>query len=300
MKWDSINRYGHKERIVTSSQSGGAEAEERAATELKYSASPYSTPIAYRETDINRLLVTCVGRMIAANNIMVIADSALRDVSADDDLPEDDPQYTIQNTSYGEIVTVSFEIKRLIAVANYNGSWLYELDIDYNDTQTAAGVSQNIGTFDRMLELARIRNSDGDFYRLTVTNDGGVVYRTFSENVDYLRFKSPRGIERPDGRKPTWDAKPGIIKRVDSFGGVPVPDTWLSDGRLSFAERVVMRDGDKVATFHGRDIDATDIYRAQEANRRWIESRKDKRVEKQTDEKMPPPEKDIYGHFRRD
>lgn len=294
---EAINRYGRKELVVTASTESGDEATERAQTELRYKSSPYTTPVAYRETTSNRIMVTAVGAMVAANNIVQVADSTLRDVVEDGTvLSEDDYLYQFQQTDYRDAVTVSFEIKRIIATVNYLGGWLYELDVEYNDTDTLASVAQNTGSFDRLYELSRLRNSDGDYFRLMVTNDGGVIYREFTETVDYLRYRAPRGLERPDGSKPTWGAKPGIIKRVDSSGGVPVPNTWLSDGRLSFAERVVMRDGDKVATFHGRELDPTDIYRAQEANRRWIERDREEPKKKQKEEE-PAGHYDIYGHW---
>ena len=184
---------------------------------------------------------------------------------------------------------------------NYSGSsndadpLLKVLDIAANDTTTAVGVSSNVGAFDRLLELAKLRDSDGNFYKLLIRNDGGVIYEKFREKPDYYRYPLPRGLELPGGDTPTWEAKPGIIRYVDPESGPELPDTWLNDRRHNYYERAVMRDGDAVATFHGRELDALDIYRAAEANQRWIESNRPVAAPKPP--KVVEPERDIYGHI---
>ena len=274
----SIETYGRKERILSVSSESLEEADERANVELQYSASPYNTAIAEIDSEDNVLRVTLVGRSIAANNIILIADSELRDIADDDEVIDStDPRYAISLLGYGDGTDVGTMIRRAVEVAYYNSGLLYALDIADNDTVTLAGVSSNIGVYDRLVELAKLRDSDGNFYRLRIRNDGGVIYEQFNEHVDYLRYPAPRGLELPNGDKPTWEAKPGIQKRVDASVGIPLPDTWLSDKRLTFYERAVMRDGDKMASLHARSYDAADTIRAIEANRRWIEAAKRKR-----------------------
>jgi hypothetical protein len=293
---ESIELYGRRERVVTSSSENSDEATERAAAELQYNASPFTQAVAYVDTDANRLFVTCVGRQVAANSVQLLSDNDLQDRWGIDEPDATDPLYDLYQLDNGDDTTVGDEMRRIVEVVKENGGWLYALDMATNDTETAAGVSSNAGAFDRLVELAKLRDSDGNFYRLRLTNDGGVIYEQFSETVNYLRFPAPRGVEKRDGNKPMWDARPGIIKYVDVAAGAALPDTWLSDRRLSFAERTVMRDGDKVATFHHRDLDSTDIYRAIEANQRWIESRKSKPVSEKKQEEEER-EKDIYGHY---
>ena len=283
---ESIRRYGRKERVVTTSDASLEEATERADVELLYSASPYTTVIGYQETNSHRLVITIVGRMVVANNVQLLVDtmrtiSDKEDWGVDEDFgpsPDCDTYLTnpddvsCERVEYEDEVTVSYEIKRILNVISHQTGWLYPKAIADNDTVTVAGVSSSISAFARLRELAKLRNSDGEFYRLRVLNDGGVIYEKFREDVSYLRYSLPRGLETTGGTKPTWDAKPGIIKYVDMSSGAALPDTWLSDRRLSYYDRTVMRDGDSVATFHGLDLDATDIFRSVEANQRWIEA----------------------------
>jgi hypothetical protein len=234
--------------------------------------------------------------MVLANHVQ-LGNDTLRDILDDSDgaPDENDQLYDLYTLGYGDETTVGDEIRRIVAAVNYNGGWLYALDIADNDTVTAAGVSGNVGAFDRLIELAKLRNSDDEFYRLRITDDGGVVYEKLDTDPLYLRFPAPRGIEFLDGTTPTWTARPGIIKYVDTAAGASLPDTWLPDRRLSFIERVAMREGDKVATFGPRDVTAEDIERAIEANMRWLESRKNKPTSAPA-EKEPETYRDIYGH----
>ena len=266
---ESITRYGTKERIVSSSSSSSAEATERAEVELQYSASPYTKAISYTDSEENVLKVTVVGRMVVANNVQLRSEH-LRYIEQLTD--EDDPLYGYSGdeddttSSYDDPITVSDEIRRIVLVVNYSGGWLYVQDIVDNDTITAAGVSSDVGAFDRILELSKLRNSDDEFYRLSITNDGGVVYRKFEEVAEYIRYARPRGIETHAGIIPTWDAKPGFIRYFDDQSGVGMPDTWVTDAQLTYYERTDMKDSDKRATFHGRELDASDIYNAISAN----------------------------------
>jgi len=274
----SRTNYGTKERIVRASSESLEEAEERAEVELQYSASPYASAITYQETKRHRLLVKVAGRMVVANNVQIMTDT-LRVIDQIDDTSDPLYDYSGPNDDnrsgeVGDTTTVGDEVRRLILVVKYSGGWLYPLSLDANDTATVVGVSSNVSAFDRLLELAKLRNSDGRFYRLSVANDGGVSYKLASEDVAYLRYPLPRGLENPDESKPTWGAKPGIIKYVDVFGGPALPVTQFSDRRLTFYPRTVMREGADVAEFLPRDFGAADIYGALDANKRAIERRR--------------------------
>ena len=256
-------------------------------------------------------MVTAVGRTFVANNLQLVADT-MRPISAKTDWGVDSDgvgnkdygavEGCTENNwddcdriAYGGAVTVGYEVRRILNVINYHTGWLYSKALATNDTVTAAGVSSSIGAWDRLLELVKLRNSEGEYYRLKVLNDGGVVYEKFSEDVSYIRYPLPRGIETVGNTTPTWDAKPGIIKRIGDSPGKALPSTWLSDNRLAYYERTVMRDGDSVATFHGREWDTVDEYSAVDANNRWIESRKARPKTKK--EKVVKPEYDLYGHI---
>ena len=266
---ESRERFGTKERIVSSSSSSSGEADERAEVEVQYSASPYTSAISYNDSEENTLSVTVVGRMVAANNVQLIPEN-LRYIAQLEDT--DDPLYDYSGDEvedkYNDTITVSDEIRRIVLVVNYSGGWLYVQDIMDNDTKTVAGVSSATGAFDRILELSKLRDSSGNFYRLSITSDGGVVYRPFEETADYIRYGKPRGIENIAGTKPTWNAKPGFIRYFDDTSGVGMPDTWVEDAQLAYYERTDMKDGDEIATFHGRELDASDVYNAISANRR--------------------------------
>ena len=300
----SRTNFGTKERVVTASSSSLDEADERANVELQYSASPYTAAITYRETEKHRLLVTVAGRAVVANNVQMLTDT-MRVFDKIDDTS--DPLYTFSGTDSewpnndnkrpgepGNTITVGDEIRRIILIIKYSGGWLFPRSLAANDTETVVGVSSNVPAFDRMLELAKLRNSDGDFYRLTVENDGGVVYQRTTEDVDYLRYPLPRGLENPDGTKPTWGAKPGIVKYVDVYGGPALPVTQFNDRRLTFYPRTVMRDGAPVVEFMPRDFGAADIYGALDANRRAIERQKP--AAQPATKPAKPAKRDIYGH----
>lgn len=263
---ESVTRYGRKEKVVSSSSSSGDEALERAGAELQYSSSPYTKTIVRVEPEENVLRVTLAGRIVLANNIILLAD-ALRDA-----VGEDDPGPFVYNTA----TTVSEEIERILTAVNYNSGWLYPLDIQENDTVTFSGASSDIGAWDRIVELGRLRDSKGVFYRLQVTNDGGVIYRPYVEVEDYIHYPGSRGLQDLMSEVPTWGAKPGFIRDLDDRSGAGMPDTWLNDSQLSFYERTVMRDKAVVAEFHGKDLDVGDVYGAMETNRKRMEKPKEK------------------------
>ena len=268
----SIERYGRKEKIVTSSSSSGDEAEERAEAELRYSSSPYTSTIIRIAEGAAALRVTLAGRKVLANNILLIPDT-LRESGITD---VDDPLYGI---TYNAATTVSEEIRRIALVINNIGGWIYPLDIAENDMPTVVSVTSDSGAFDRIVELARLRDSDGRFYRLTVTNDGGLIYRPYDEQEDYIHYPGSRGLQTVMGDIPTWEAKSGFIRDLDDQSGIPMPDTWLNDAQLSFYERTVMRDGGGIAEFHGKDLDPADIYGAVDANWRRLHPPREKTKE---------------------
>jgi hypothetical protein len=266
---ESIARYGRKEKIVSSNSSSGSEAEERAEAELFFSSSPYNKTITRVAPGENTLRVTLAGRIVLGNNTMILPDSVRANAITNIDDPLYDPDE--KSIVYNSATVVSEEIRRLASVIQKQTGWLYPLDIVANDTETVVGVSSETGAWDRIVELARLRNSNGQFYRLQVTNNGGIIYRPFVEEEDYIHYPGQRGIRNLMDEIPTWDAKPGFIRDLDDQSGVGMPDTWLNDNQLSFYERTVMRDGNDIAEFHGKDLDAADVYGALDANRSRME-----------------------------
>lgn len=269
---ESILLYGRREKIININTESDEEALERANTEIKYSASPYTVPPTWRDQEngdtkrANRLTVTCVGRHSLANNIQLLQ-KAIR-------LTEAHRLANIENSdtyAYRNETTVSAEILRIVELVQEIGGWLYPLNIAAtNDTPTRMGVPSNAGSWDRLLELARLRDTTERFYRLYVEPDGGVVYLPFDETPDYFLKLEPTRIEYADKTVPTWQGKPGIVRVIDSQFGPSLPDTWLTDRRNIFAERTTMRDGDKVASFHNKEYDVADYYASIEANARWL------------------------------
>lgn len=246
---ESINQYGRWERVVQSNSVVEDEAIGRALGELQSQASPYMEPPEIVEVDRPRLAVTAVGLGEVANHEHLIP-------------PED---------GTADETTVSAEVARVVE----ESSWLYALDIATIDPQydraTAAGVSRAQGITDRLRELAAVPDIQLNNYELRITSDGGVIYRVLDKTPRYYAYPPPRGVERPDGKKPTWDARPGVIRFVDTQRTPALPETFLDDSSLTYASRTTMRQGMAAAAFSGKRQTAADIWRAIEAERRWRE-----------------------------
>jgi len=264
---ESIKLYGWHEEIL-SSDGTAEEAIERAESTLQYMASPFNTSAVLKPVDKAQLRITAVGRMVAASKFYIL-DDRLRYIEGKENYAQGmgaDP-YT------GETWTVSDEIRRIVEAIYENTGWLYVEYIADNDTPTRMGSTTQIGAFERILNLAKLRNKDEDFYSLIITHDGGVVYEKIDQSrPNMLWFPYPRGVEYADGTVPTWMARPGLIERVDEGVGPELPDTWLESRRYIYAERVRMAEGDSVASFHSRVFDIGDYYREYDANLKLLET----------------------------
>lgn len=258
--YEAASRYWQKELIIslsTATSTAGedsdlnAEANERAAAWLEKVSSPYTTQVAYTTEDGAWLDVSCGGRIAVANNRWMF--------------PWGDPPG--EGHLWATSTTVGDEIQRILD--DYMPNLLTPVDIAANDTPTKIGVMTKTRAWDRLLELVSLRNSDGKHYELIVEPDGAVVYRQVDTTPDYLRIPG-RGIETLTGRIPTWDARPGIIRTLDTAGGPAMPDTWLPDRNLVYAERVTMGQGDAVASFGSKTITAGDYYSEMDRNARWL------------------------------
>jgi hypothetical protein len=259
---ESITQYGRQERVLNSNGSDG-EALELALVSLETLPDPYSYQVIYRPLDSASLQITAVGRMTIANKFYLVA-SKLRSHPDYADMSWED---TIRN---GVAWTVGDEMKRIVDVINRNAGWLYPIKIATNDTETKAGVSSTVGTFDRMVELAKLRNSDGERYQLTILNDGGVIYDKYDETPQYVLRTPDQGVRFYDGTVPKWDAKPGVIKDIAGSAGLKLPTSWLSDQTLIPVERTTMREGDEFASFHSRTVDPIELQVALYANLREV------------------------------
>ena len=263
---ESIIQYGRREKVININSESGTEALERANAEIKYLASPYTLPPVWRSTKNKRLTVSCVGRSQLANNIQLIPEQ-LRLT----------PAHTAANVVdsdtyvYANETIVSAEILRIVEIVQDVAGWLYPLNISAdNETVTKMGVPNGSGAWDRILELSQLRDKSETFYRLSVQPDGGVIYLPFDETPNYFYKSEPGRIEYADGTQPTWRARPGIVRVVDSQIGPALPDTWLSDRRNIFAYRTTMRDTDEFASFHGKEYSVAEYYNRLDSNFAWV------------------------------
>ncbi len=279
----SIAEYGRHEELLTSNGSDG-EALELAMSHISRSAEPFNPSVVLKpEETANTLRISAVGRMVIANKVQLLDDQLRYDWTYYH-MSHGDKYYifesrdsTRQNLYYsGEEDdsewTVSHEIARIISLIEYTTGWLYPISISpTNDTPTRVGSQNATKAFDRLLELVELRNQDEEYYRMTIDYDGGVIYEKLHEDTPYVLRTADIGVTYPDGTVPKWEAKPGIIKSIVGSYGIAMPNTYLSDSRLIPIERVSMRDGDEVASFHGRNVDAGDEIRALIANNNWLE-----------------------------
>lgn len=243
---ESIARYGRFERIIAIQSYSQDEAEQRAADELRWRSSFFSQAPAYVDAGSDTLTVTAVGRIVQANCIYLLREAATKTPT-----------------------TVSAELARLVEACDWlEAGWIAET----NDTLTLEGVTDNTPIWDRMVELARLADSEGNLYRLRVDTEGHVFYEQMTADVDYYRYPQPPYIRRVNGSEPTWDARPGIIQHIGEQGGAPLPDSYLFDDRsLTLIERVSMRAGAAAASFLLRQVTPVDYYGIWTAHQDWMD-----------------------------
>ena len=189
--------------------------------------------------------------------------------------------------SHGDEITVSNEIKRILDVIAdqadlYGGDpLLYALDIADNDRLTVAGVDRVVGCMTRLQELALLRDLNDDYYQLRIDLDGGVTYEKLTDGGElvlspvYGLYPAPRGLEYIGGNgKPTWDARPEVMKIFKAGSSEHIPKTWLGDGRLRLHESVRMRDGATAAEFGKATFTKERFTRAVAANKRRLKRNK--------------------------
>lgn len=269
---------------------GITELDERAAVELAYSSDPFAVGgMTFLGDDGSRaasLHVVCVGSMVLADNVMLSNGQLPDQLKADGERV--DPYRGLRYTgnakwnqySHGDEISVGDEVARIVDVIRATGRPLYPLRIATNDIPTAAGVATPTSAYKRLVELAKLRNSRGQYYRLQIEPDGGVIYDVVPDKprADYLFYAAserPR-VLLPDGKTvPAWRARPGFVRVIDDQSGMGLPNTWLADTELHYVERTSMREGDDGASFHQREFDIADVYAAEAANLRWIESNED-------------------------
>lgn len=228
--------------------------------ELEYAAGPTLEGVEFDTFDRPSIKFTATGEAAIANNIQV-SDGWLAENGDGTTLRARGTLYE-DGFGVGSVTTVGDEILRILQVCEHNG-WLYPLEIEDNDTMTTAGVETPMGAWDRILELAALRNQADESYRLEVQPDGGVIYRRMSYEPDYLYLKGA-GFLTPDGSVPTWHARPGIV----NFGNehISLPGTHMPQPNLVYMERVTMREGYDMAAVTMRNRTPGDFRRAYETN----------------------------------
>lgn len=283
---DSIDLYGPFPRIVQFSgeprilvdedgdpiyydatRAAKTELEERAEVELARYSNPYQS-MTVVPTETSRLHITAVGAMVLGDGVL-LSDGELAD--SDNGL-----RYTGEeewaDVNHGDELTVGDEVRRICDVLEANSIYLFARHLEANDTLTAAGVDRPMGAVERLIDLTKLRNSAGEYYRLSIDHEGGITYEILRPREDYLFYANAgQQIVRPDGTRPTWDARPGFVHIIDDTSPAGLPGTWLGDDTYQFMERVEMRQGDEAASFHQREFDLGDVYQAIASNLRWIE-----------------------------
>jgi len=286
----SVGRYGSREYILDVNTTSADEAEARAAGFLRLSAHPFSgPPQLYNTLEKATLDVTAVGNIALANGI-VLRDDKLRSHPGYPAWDGDDQLHYIKATEVnGEPWTVGQEVKRILDVVSYISSdaigtsdilgawkqkgWIYPGKVDANDTPTAMGVPSSTGAWDRLQELAKVPNKDGEIYELKVGWDGRVDYEIETQRPAYVAYPSPGRIEKFDRSIPTWDAKPGLIKLLDpSVEPISLPSARYYDKDLVKSDRVTMRDGDEDCQFQTIKDNEIERWAAEDSISDWVAS----------------------------
>ncbi len=240
------------------------EAKNLAYTGIGTIPDPFNRSIVYKPQDKSVLRITAVGRMVIVNKFKLLSER-LRYHPNYEDLSWEDTER--KNIDW----TVGDEVARIVDLINYHSGWLYPIKIADNDTLTKVGVSSTTGAFDRLVELTKLTNSNGDRYQLQITEDGGVVYDVYDETPRYMLQTAEIGIRNYDNTIPKWDAQPGIVKSVAGWAGPILPTSWLGDNTLIPIERTTMRQSDEFASFYSRTIDVVEMENALYAHLRSLE-----------------------------
>jgi hypothetical protein len=278
---DAQERFGHFERVIEFNGKAKAmlnedgsiklrdpedpssrytEVHKAVDAELKYAAGPTLEGVEFDTFDAPSIRFTAVGEATIANTVQV-SDGWIADNGDGMTLRSRGEAYP-DGFAVGSQTTVGDEILRIVQVCQHNG-WLYPLEIEDNDTMTTAGVETPMGAWDRILELAALQNQAGEFYRLAIEPDGGVIYRRMGYEPDYLYLKGA-GFAKTDLSLPTWHARPGIV----NFGNehISLPGTHMPLPNLVYMERVTMREGYDMAAVTMRNRTPGDTRRAYETN----------------------------------
>lgn len=260
---ESVTQYGRHEQVLDSNGSVD-EAKNLAYTGIGTIPDPFNRSIVYKPQDKSVLRITAVGRMVIVNKFKLLSER-LRYHPNYEDLSWEDTER--KNIDW----TVGDEVARIVDLINYHSGWLYPIKIADNDTLTKVGVSSTTGAFDRLVELTKLTNSNGDRYQLQITEDGGVVYDVYDETPRYMLQTAEIGIRNYDNTIPKWDAQPGIVKSVAGWAGPILPTSWLGDNTLIPIERTTMRQSDEFASFYSRTIDVVEMENALYAHLRSLE-----------------------------
>lgn len=296
---ESLALYGNMEKVMT--YSGKVEAvlgddgaplrhedtnapitepEQMAMQEVARNAFPFVRQVAPAEAE-NSLQVMAFGRQMFAQHILLSDgymanygegdESGLRSLADDNTVIHSE----IDSTTPLPTTTVSAEIKRLVDIIDYQSTLyqpsrrMYALDISTANTSvTAIGVSRVMSVWDRLKELALLPDQDGNYYRLQIEPDGGVIYGEYDYKPQYYLYPP---LKARDGTTPTWNARPGFIRVVDQPAQLVEPGGWLEDTNLIFASRVTMRDGTDAPIFGDDERTEADREAMITANKKRLE-----------------------------
>lgn len=251
-----------------------------AITEVDHNAYPFMRSIA-PSNEPDGLQVRAYGPAYFANKILIgrvenLTTTQLRTGGSD------------SAVVYGNEYPVGKEIKRIVEVVEYQSKLystaplLYELEIAVDDgssTQvlTIAGMDSPTGAWDRLRELSMLQDRNGNYYRLRVMMDGGVLYEPWDYTPVYYLFPPPRGLQNADGGKVTWQAKPEIIFLADQSKQLTQPGGWLANGDIYYPTRMTMRNGTEFPVMADDEYTESDYNAIMRQNAGRLERQKDDR-----------------------
>jgi hypothetical protein len=239
----SIAQYGRRELIIPLDNVATAVAEAKAQDELVKSAYPPAETIGLGGHIRDGLNVTAAGLAFTANN---------RYVTAGD----------------GTDGNVSAYIQEIIET---DCDFLKVGRIQENTLQVVQGFDGPIRAWDALVDLTDLGDGAIPFV-IYVDADGYCHYHQADATPLYeWRGKSGGGLTTRLGGGSAWGLRPGVVRDLTRPSSKPVPGSFLTDGRDEWVAEIQMADGQDEASLIPDGFDPSDIERAVERNKRWLE-----------------------------
>lgn len=237
---NSINRYGRRDLVIPLSGVSSSEAAARCQKELVETAEAWPRIIGINPTWPDKLDVTAVGDIFTANNRVTTV-----------------PTGSTYDAWVTDLVTNKCEF---LSVGGIKANSLVPTDL-----RIATRV------WDVLLDLAEF--GDGtDPWRLWCDANSRIWYQPAENTVLYEYHGRNKGLTDTEGNKNPWLVKPGVVRDVTNHRKtIPIPGSFLADGRDSWVLEVEMADGWTEPQLKPAGVSAEEIQSKAEMYQMWLE-----------------------------